>query len=625
MNNGQSNRNNKYFHNYNKTNNKRNENIPINPGTQGISHHGKQNLNSRGFSYDKNNSQNNNFQINEKELKHKYESGSLNFNSDVSESNSTVNESNEIYNDKKLNEVFKENKQLKKILKDKEKEIEKLRKDNEKLKYDLDILNKLNKVILDNKCSVSKSSEGGYIFNSDNNENNNNKIDDIGRREKKLKEREKELREREEEFNKKMNFLEDKENQIEKEKNELMKLKQNQKYEEMNLSGQNSVQSSINESQSVKIKPLDSYKAPTLIGLNNIGAQHIMNSTLQCLSQTKQLTNYFLNEKNKEKIINNNIAINKKNDFQLSPVYLDLIQHLWDKNGPKSYSPNSIKNIIEQMNPSFKEGQVVNPKNFIDFILMKLHQELYKTKNIEQNIGPLDPYNQKSSLMHSVNDFQRQGSIITDCFTGFNEETNECLNCKQIFNSRGQNNPIRYSYKIFNCLLFPLEEVKKMKNNTLKSQNININNNRVSLYECFFYNQNSFICKREKNKICQICKQISDSMLTTKIFTSPNILILILDRGKGNIYDVKLDFSESIDITKFVIQKEVPEIKYNLYGVISQVGKSGSNEHYIASCKNPIDNKWYRYNHNFVVPISNIQKEIIEYGDSFVLFYEKLQ
>jgi len=616
MNNGQLNGNNKYSHNYNiKINNKRNENIP---SAQGISHHGKQNLNSKGFSYDKNNSQNKNFQLNEKELKHKYESGSQNFNSDINESNSTASESNEIYNYKNTNEIFKENKQLKKILQDKEKEIEKLRKENEKLKYDLDILSKLNKAILNDKCSVSKSSEKRYIYNPDNNDNNNNKIDDIGRREKELKEREKE-------FNKKMNFLEDKENQIEKEKNELMKLKQNQKYEELNMNGQNPAQASITESQSVKIKPLDSYKAPTLIGLNNIGAQHIMNSTLQCLSQTKQLTNYFLNAKNKEKIINNNIAINKKNDFQLSPVYLELIQHLWDKNGPKSYSPNSIKNIIEQMNPSFKEGQVVNPKDFIDFILMKLHQELYKTKNIEQNIGPLDPYNQESSLMHSVIDFQRQGSIITDCFTGFNEETNECLNCKQIFNSRGQNNPIRYSYKIFNCLLFPLEEVKKMKNNTLKSQNININNNRVSLYECFFYNQNNFICKRENNKMCQICKQISDSMLTTKIFISPNILILILDRGTGNIYDVKIDFSESIDITKFVIQKEVPEIKYNLYGVISQVGQSGSNEHYIASCKNPIDNKWYRYNHNFVVPISDIQKEVIEYDDPFVLFYEKLQ
>ena len=136
-----------------------------------------------------------------------------------------------------------------------------------------------------------------------------------------------------------------------------------------------------------------------------------MNPILQCLSQTKRLTNYFLNEKYKEKIINNNIALNNKNALQLSPFYLELIQKLWDINGPKSFSPNKIKNIIEQMNPSFKEGQAINAKDFIDYILMKLHQELYY-KNKNQKIGPYDPYNQQNSLLHSINEFQQKGSII---------------------------------------------------------------------------------------------------------------------------------------------------------------------------------------------------------------------
>ena len=41
-----------------------------------------------------------------------------------------------------------------------------------------------------------------------------------------------------------------------------------------------------------------------------------MNSTLQCLSQTKELTIYFLNKENKDKIVNNNIALNNQNDLQ---------------------------------------------------------------------------------------------------------------------------------------------------------------------------------------------------------------------------------------------------------------------------------------------------------------------
>ena len=54
--------------------------------------------------------------------------------------------------------------------------------------------------------------------------------------------------------------------------------------------------------------PLDLYQEPTLIGLNNIGATCFMNSTLQCLSQTKSLTNYFLKNSKFQIIMNNNIA-----------------------------------------------------------------------------------------------------------------------------------------------------------------------------------------------------------------------------------------------------------------------------------------------------------------------------
>ena len=98
------------------------------------------------------------------------------------------------------------------------------------------------------------------------------------------------------------------------------------------------------------------YNSPTLIGLNNIGATCFMNSTLQCLSQTKELTSYFLNEKNKERIINNNIALKNKNDYQLSPVYLELLDKLWDIDGEKSFSPNTFMNTINNMNPLFKTG-----------------------------------------------------------------------------------------------------------------------------------------------------------------------------------------------------------------------------------------------------------------------------
>ena len=374
-----------------------------------------------------------------------------------------------------------------------------------------------------------------------------------------------------------------------------------------------------------RVNPFILYSSPTLIGLNNIGATCFMNSTLQCLSQTKALTYFFLNESNKDRIINNNIALENKNNNQLSPIYLELIQKLWEIDGPKSFSPKTFMNTVEKMNPLFKQGQAGDAKDFIIFILEQLHKELKQSNNIinQNDNQALNQYDKNMALNYFFNDFKKEGSIISDLFFGFNETTNECLNCKNIYNSQNLINPICYNYGIFNCLVFPLEEVKNWKNNSMQYNNMQINNNRVSLYECFSYNQKGDYFTGENKNYCNICQQLYDSIYISKIFISPNILVIILNRGRGNIYDVKLDFSEIIDITQFVIQTDIPQLIYNLYGVITHIGESGPNAHFVASCKSPIDNKWYRYNDAFVNPITNFQKEVIEFGTPYILFYQK--
>jgi len=378
----------------------------------------------------------------------------------------------------------------------------------------------------------------------------------------------------------------------------------------------------------IKLKSIDyviSHKVPTLIGLNNIGATCFMNSTLQCLSQTKELTNYFLNKNNKNRIINNNIALKNKDALQLSPVYLDLIQNLWDENGPKSFSPNKFMNTVDKMNPLFKTGQAGDAKDFIIFILEQIHKELKMPISDNNNINDqkLNQYDRNNAFYYFFNEFRRECSVISDIFFGFTETTNECLNCKYIYNSKGLNNPICYNYGIFNCLIFPLEEVKNMKNNSVQNKGIQNNNNIVSIYDCFYYNQKSDLFTGDNRNYCNICKQLFDSIYTSKIFISSNVLVLILNRGRGNIYNVKLDFFEVINITQFVQQKDCPQLMYNLYGVITHIGESGPNAHFVASCKSPIDNKWYRYNDAFVNPITDLQKEVINFGTPYILFYQK--
>ena len=86
---------------------------------------------------------------------------------------------------------------------------------------------------------------------------------------------------------------------------------------------------------------------------------------------------------------------------------------------------------------------------------------------------------------------------------------------------------------------------------------------------------------------------------------------------------MKIDFSEQIDITQFVLARDNPQMIYKLYGVITHIGQSGPNGHFVASCKSPIDNHWYRYNDAIVNPINNIQNDVIDFGTPYILFYEK--
>ena len=371
-----------------------------------------------------------------------------------------------------------------------------------------------------------------------------------------------------------------------------------------------------------KIPPLERYKKPTLIGLNNIGATCFMNSTLQCLSQTKPLTEFFLKAQNFQKIQN---YIGR--DDKLSPYYYELIQNLWQENGPKSFSPTDFMKVVEKMNPLFKVGQAGDSKDFIIFILESLHKELkspINTGNNNQINHILNQYDKKSAFHHFLAEFKSDFSIISDTFFGINETMNECLNCKNNYNMMNMNCPILYNYGIFNFLIFPLEEVKNCRNNNY--MNFNYNNmpilNQVTLDDCFIYNQKMELFTGENRNYCNNCKLLFDSNYVTRIYSSPQVLILILNRGKGNIYNVTLNFTETIDITKYIYNENKNKMSYDLYGVITHIGQSGPNAHFVASCKSPIDNQWYRYNDAIVNPITNVQKEIIEFGVPYILFYQ---
>lgn len=360
------------------------------------------------------------------------------------------------------------------------------------------------------------------------------------------------------------------------------------------------------------------------IGLNNIGATCYMNATIQCLSRTTELSNYFLNPENISKFTK---------DKKLTFSYCELISNLWKSPNPEtvSYSPYDFKDVISEMNPLFQGIAANDSKDLILFILQQLHRELKLEENGDCGQSSDDANVDQTDRIAVYEDFEKSMknnvSIISDLFFGRNEIVSDCLNCRQ------NGNPIvKYNFQIFNFIIFPLKEVSNYKKNKLNllnninnENNIEQNNDSVTIYECFEQSSLPAIMTGDNMMFCNNCQQLTATSYTTKIYSAPKILILILNRGKGNEFKIKINFEQIINIGNFVDQKEGPELKYELYGVLTHIGTSDMSGHFIAFCYSIVDKVWYKFNDAFVDQVFDFQKEVHDFGEPYILFYKKME
>ena len=315
-----------------------------------------------------------------------------------------------------------------------------------------------------------------------------------------------------------------------------------------------------------------------------------MNATLQCLSQIKQLTDYF---KYHDYV---NVVISKYKSLPnqkpcLTKSYKNLIENLWPSNNPNLldykntfqnnnntyYAPYDFKNKISTMNPLFQGAQANDAKDLVNFIIMTLHEELNKID--KKNIQPI-------------------------------------FNNNLIINQTNQQEIFKYFLENFIFLIFPLEEVRKFKLQQLMNPNMNqmmmnmnminanqnmmkiqlLNQNIVDMNDCFDYNRKAERFFGQDAMYCNICKAQMNS---------------------------KLKFDEVLDITNYSEESAKTGAKYDLIGVVTHMGESGASGHFVAACKSPKNGVWYKYNDDLVFPVQNFQTEILNYAMPYILFYQK--
>jgi len=380
-----------------------------------------------------------------------------------------------------------------------------------------------------------------------------------------------------------------------------------------------------------------------LIGFENIGATCYMNATLQCLCNIKTFAEFFKYSKHLKKIVKDDINQEKLcSAFKILlddcyPIELSQNYQIYLSQNPnkpkyagrdlskKSYAPENFKETISRMNPLFEGVAANDAKDLVNFLIMTLHEETNTVhpSPIDNNPGnmSMDQTNQVAMFNKFFQNFaQNYRSVISDLFYALNCNITQCGNCQKI----------SYNYQIYFFLIFPLEEVKKYKlqNNNIQFMNYNFNNfnnnmvnNIVDIYDCFAYEQKiNFMCG-ENAMYCNYCRQTCGSSMRTILTTGPKILIIILNRGKGNEFNVKINFYPEINLTNYMERKDLVW-KYELFGVITHIGESGMGGHFIAYCKEFWTNQWLKYNDAIVSPVSDFKREVIDFAMPYLLFYQ---
>ena len=364
-----------------------------------------------------------------------------------------------------------------------------------------------------------------------------------------------------------------------------------------------------------------------------------MNATLQCLCNLRKLVEYF---KYHDKLIEK--VKNDKDKVLLCSAFKRLIENIYPyelsqnyanhkKQNPskkiiryhegiiakKYYAPKNFKENISRMNPLFEGVAANDAKDLVNFLLMTLHDELNTAQpsEVSNNSGNIfqDQKNQALMFNNFVDNFKKNyRSVISDMFYALNCNITLCCYC----NSKS------YNYQIYFFLIFPLEEVRKYKLMNMNNNGFMVNNiiNAVDIYDCFTYDQKVTYMNGENAMYCNYCKQTYNSSMCTYLTTGPEILIIILNRGKGIEFNVKINFYLDLDLSNYIELKNTG-CQYELFGVITHIGESGMGGHFIAYCKELWNNQWLKYNDAIVSPVNDFKSEVIDFAMPYLLFYQK--
>ena len=340
--------------------------------------------------------------------------------------------------------------------------------------------------------------------------------------------------------------------------------------------------------------------------------EFILNKIKEYSEITKEKYDLINNEYNR--LVNNNI----KNTLDIcsffNKVLINLIKDAQEQNNIKI---SSLKPLLEAQS----QNEIIRI-NFEG----KIHLAL-QNSNINNNHSyiTIESLREKNKLIQTETNSINQDKNITNISSNNYNNLNQSLNSyNNIYNNVSNN---------YNNMAGNFNNLSKsVRVNNSNNLNITVNNNSnssinningVTIYDCFDFDRKVNLMSGENQMYCNNCKCNTDCTICTNLVTGPEILIIILNRGQGIEFDVKINFEEELDLSNY-IQFNNKSRMYQLIGVITHIGESSMSGHFIAYCKDPISGKWHKYNDAMVNEVENFQNEVINFAMPYLLFYQKV-
>lgn len=315
-----------------------------------------------------------------------------------------------------------------------------------------------------------------------------------------------------------------------------------------------------------------------LVGLANLGNTCYLNSTIQALRNTTELTAFFLEGRHQE-FLKGKQESNKS--VILTKAYVDLLQCLWSGHRsqfirPVGFFNDMCKAVDDTVFDQFKMKIAHDGHEFLMFMLDNLHEALAEEVNIvitrHPSVTEQDTMIQKA-LEFWRDMFRKSYSPLIDLVFGLYQREMHCQSC----------NTKTYTYETFNCLKVAVPQQGEP----------------MTLDVCL---QEELKEETIEEYACDHCApKRSSAIRRTKIWKLPKILFVALKRfsptGAKLQTPLSLNPLEEISFEgQFSSLSPEPSRskKYTLFATIDHFGSSQGG-HYTSQAKNPLTGKWHGY------------------------------